>query len=119
MPESVTAQAKPVSYNVYCEACDQIFTPAPKSALWWKAKKRDEKGFLDGYRCSAVECGCEKPRVRPDAPFRVFGYDGFCTDFDIPCDTFVQAVTVYRNHAHDMVFIEGVSDSVMNKLECM
>jgi hypothetical protein len=109
--ESVT------EYNIHCVSCGQTFTPAFKSALWWKAKKREAEGFLDAHRCSGEECGCVQKIYRPDAPFRVFGYDGFGVNFNIPCKTMVDAVNAYRRHRHDTVFIKGVSEAVKQKLE--
>jgi hypothetical protein len=113
-----TSEATPTRYNVVCGSCGQVFTPAAKSALWWKAKKRDEKGFLDAHQCTGEECGCVQKRYRPDAHFRVFGYTDDCRDFDIPFDTFVDAVQKYRELRRSCVlFIEGVSDKVKQELE--
>ncbi len=106
-------------YNVFCCSCGQTFTPAIKSALWWKAKNRANKGLLDAYRCTSEECGCVQKRDRPNAPFRVFGYGTFGDKFDINCDTFVQAVIAYRRHKDDVVFIDGVSWVVERKLESL
>lgn len=103
-------------YNVFCRSCGQVFTPTVRSALWWKAKNRADGGLLDAHQCTGEECGCIQRRYRPDAPFRVFGYDGFTENFDVPCDTFVQAVIVYRRHRKDVVLIKGVSDIVEQKL---
>lgn len=107
-----------VRYNVECMDCGQVFTPTVRSALWWRAKKRDEQGYLDALRITGKDCGCVEQPARPDAPFRVFGYDDMCVDFDIPCDTFAIAVQKYRrlDRAGCVVFITGVSDAVEDKL---
>jgi len=106
-------------YNVVCCSCGQDFNPTAKSALWWKAKKRADDGFLDAYQCTGEECGCIQKRYLPNAPFRVFGYDRLMKGFDIPCDTFVQAVIVYRRHRNEVVFIDGVSYAVERRLQSM
>jgi hypothetical protein len=106
-------------FNVECLSCCNVHQPRPKSSLWWQAKKRWEQGFIDALRINGEECGCiEKPYL-PNAPFRVFGYDGMCEDFNIPCMTFVEAVQLYRRHTFDVVFITGVSDRVSDKLRYM
>ena len=104
-------------YNVECMVCGQVFTPTIRSSLWWQAKQREEQGYLDALRVSGKECGCIAQPVRPDAPFRVVGYDDMCVDFDIPCDTFVDVIKVCRQlGAGDTFFITGVSDAVSDKL---
>lgn len=114
-----TAQEAPTRYNVVCNLCDQAFTPTAKSALWWKAKKHEDEGFLDVYRCAGMDHGCIQGCHRPDAPFRVFGFDRFFKDFDVPCDTFVEAVIAYRRHRGDTVLVKGLSDEVQRRLELM
>ena len=107
------------SYNVYCMACGQVFTPPAGSSLWWRAKKAADKGRLDAISVNGEECGCIKPRHHPDAPFRVFGYDGMCEDFDFACYSFVEAVRacIKMNKEGCIVFITGVSDVVSDRLQ--
>lgn len=110
------------AYVAHCIRCGAIFTPPPGSSLWWQAKQRAEKGCLDALSISGEECGCIKKPLRPDAPFRVFGYDDICTDFDIPCDTFVQAVKIFmelNKSGANIVYISGVSQVVEEKLTYM
>ncbi len=108
-------------YNVFCRECDQVWTPAHGSPLWWVAKQRADKGYLDAACVSGTECGCKKKQSQPNAPFRVFGYNGFCEDFDIPCNTFTKAVKKFRELAEigrlNTVFIDGVSERVLHRLE--
>lgn len=101
-------------YTVVCNECGQYFYPLVKSPLWWRAKKKADEGFFDALYVSGRDCGCVKERYRPEAPFRVLGYDMDCSEYDIPCDTFVQAVTLFRKCKRygDVVFIEGVSKAV-------
>ena len=105
-------------YNVYCMSCDQVWTPAPRSPLWWRAKKAADRGRLDAIYVTGEECGCIQRQCRPDAPFRVFGYDDLLENFDIPCNTFVQAIKTYRNAERSgcVVFIKGVSAKVEDRL---
>jgi hypothetical protein len=102
-----------IDHNVVCMACGQVFTPTVGSSLWWQAKKRAEK-YLDALPVIGEECGCVPRRHCPEAPFRVFGYDAMCVDFDFPCETFTQAVRIYRQRKNegDVVFITGVSNVV-------
>lgn len=111
--------AEEVLYNVVCMECGQVWTPLPKSPLWWRAKKAADSGRLDAIQVSGEECGCVEPRNCQDAPFRVFGYNDLCEDFDIPCGTFAEAVKTFRelNSEGYMVFISGVSDAVSSRLE--
>jgi hypothetical protein len=103
-------------YNVCCHSCERVFSPRIGSDLWWKAKKRAEAGYLDAHTISGEECGCVEKRFEPDSPFRVFGYDMGCVDFDIPCHTFMSAIKTALRHkrAGDVVFITGVSYHVSN-----
>jgi hypothetical protein len=106
-------------YNVECMACGSVFTPTVQSTLWWKAKKRAER-YLDALHVTGEECGCVKKRRDPDAPFRVFGYDGFCQDFDIPFGTFTAAVKKFAELTRSgefVVFIDGISEAVRRKIE--
>ena len=108
-------------YNVYCMGCDQVFQPEPQSPLWWVAKQRDIQGFLDAPCISGEKHGCFTRRtvIKPDAPFRVFGYDAFCDDFDIPLFTFVEAMKAFKEEKKDvlaMVFISGVSPAVQEAI---
>ncbi len=102
---------------VVCRSCGSIWSPAFESPLWWAAKQRADKGFLDAYNCSGEQCGCIEKPAKSDAPYRVFGYTGLCEDFDIPCKTFADAVRTYRKFETDMVSITGVSVAVKNKLQ--
>lgn len=106
-------------YLVQCADCGSVFSPYLGSALWWKAKGHAAEGYLDAFRCSGAECGCVKEVKISDAPYRVFGYDDMCYDFDIPCDTFVEAVKAYRDNWFGVVFITGVSEPVRRKLRMM
>ena len=108
-----------IRYNVECMNCGQVFTPTIRSPVWWRAKKREEEGYLDALRITGEDCGCIEQPARPEVPFRVFGYDSMCVDFNIPCDTFVAAVQTYRrlNRTGCVVFITGVSNAVRQKLE--
>ena len=100
-------------YNVVCMACGQVFSPTPKSPLWWQAKVRAEQ-YLDALPVTGEECGCIPRQHCPEAPFRVFGYDAMCVDFDFPCETFARAVRIFRQRKNegDVVFITGVSEVV-------
>ena len=55
-------------------------------------------------------------------PFRVFGYDDMCQDFDLEFDNFVGAVRKFielnRNGMY-VVFISGVCPAVEKKLSYM
>ena len=108
-----------VVYNVVCSECGQIFQPRTRSPLWWKAKQATDSGRLDAISISGEECGCIRKQYLPNAPFRVFGYNDMCEDFDVPCATFVEAVNLYRrlNKEGCVVFINGVSDIVEDKLK--
>lgn len=105
-------------YNVYCMGCGAVFQPEPQSPLWWVAKQRDIKGFLDAASISGEKHGCFTARkvIKPNAPFRVFGYDVFCEDFDFPLNTFVEAVKAFKKVKGDdpltNVFISGISPVV-------
>jgi len=105
-------------YNVVCMACDQVYQPLIKSPLWWRAKKRADEGYLDALHVSGEDCGCVSKIHKPNAPYRICGYDDMCCDYNIPCKTFVQAVTLYRERSRwgDVVFIHSVSGSVEEKL---
>ncbi len=107
-----------IRYQVVCENCGQVWEPAVKTSLWWRAKKRDEKGYLDALWVSGTECGCIEPVVHPEAPFRVFGYDDMCHNYNIPCWSFLQAVKLFRKYdrSGDIVFIKGVSPKVEDRL---
>jgi hypothetical protein len=108
-------------YNVFCQQCGSVWQPALKSPLWWQAKQLADTGRLDALCVSPQKCGCVegRPQRNPKAPFRVFGYDGFCEDFDILCTTFVQAAKRFLNSSRggDIVHISGVSKRVQDRLE--
>lgn len=106
------------TYDVWCERCGNVWTPRVHSALWWKAHQRAQKGFLDAHCAKPNECGCVEKRVQPNAPFRVFGYDGFGIEFDAPCHTFVEAMRVFiANRSSGVVFIKGVGENVRHRLD--
>ena len=108
-------------YNVYCSHCGSVFSPLVKSPLWWKAKKRAYKGFLDAHWCKPSECGCieERPISNPDAPYRVLGYDMMCSNYNVPFTNFIEAVKFFRERVSfgDVVFPQGLSDKVVRKIE--
>ena len=108
-----------VRYNVHCVSCGSVWQPLPKSPLWWAAKQRETKGYLDALHVSGEKCGCVKKVKEPNAPFRVFGYDFDCRDYDVPFTTFVKAVKAFMsaNRSGDVVFISGVSKSVEERLK--
>ena len=85
-----------------------------------RAKQKADKGFLDAVYIDGEECGClpkEKIR-RPEAPYRVFGFDLLCEDFDIPFNRMTDAVKKFieLNRGPDVVFITGVSEAVQERL---
>lgn len=107
-----------VQYNVSCFHCGAIWQPPYRSSLWWRAKQRSDAGFLDALHVSAEDCGCVEKQHRPEANFRVFGYDDFCQNFDLAFDSFVDAVKAYRQYYKgSIVFIKGVSKAVEQKLQ--
>ena len=111
-----------VRYNVYCMDCGQVFQPLIKSALWWKAKKRSDEGYIDALSVRGKDCGCIEEKREPNAPFRVFGYTEECRDFDYPFQKFTEAVTTFRelnNDAFLTVFITGISPSVEHVLKTL
>ena len=106
-------------YNVECLDCGAVFNPAPQTPLWYQADQRAKKGFLDCVRVSGEKCGCVKKQSQPNAPFRVFGYDDMCKDFDVGFETFTAAVKKFielNRVGMYTVFISGVSESVQSKL---
>jgi len=107
------------TYNVVCLECGQVWQPTAQSPLWWKAKKSADSGRLDAIHVSGEDCGCIQPKADPDAPFRVFGYDGMCIDFDYPCQTSVETIKIYREclKVGDIVFATGLSDAVIDRLQ--
>lgn len=105
-------------YNVSCQRCGNVWTPRLHSALWWKAHQRAQKGFLDAHLATAIECGCVEKRSQPDAPFRVFGYNGFGIEFDAPFQTFTEAVKAFiEGRDSGVLFIKGVSNRVRDRLD--
>ena len=107
-----------VLYNVECMNCGAVWQPQVRTPLWWRAKKRDEAGKLDAAGATGEECGCVKPICEPNAPFRVFGYDMMCVDFDFPFYGIIDALKAFKklHEDGDIVFISGVSDAVVEKL---
>ena len=118
LAEHERLEGKESRYTVVCTECGQDWQPLIRSPLWWRAKKKSDRGFLDALLISGKDCGCVKQPYRPEAPFRVIGYDDLYRDYDIPCDTFVKAINAYRERDHmgDIVFITGVSDVVKKRL---
>lgn len=111
-----------VRYCVVCTNCGAVFTPAMRSPLWWMAKQAADKGRLDAIGISGERCGCIRKPEKPEAPFRVFGYDDMCENFDVPCDTFLKAVRLYRKLSRAggyVMFISGVSEAVRRKMDWM
>ena len=104
-------------YNVACLACGGVWQPAPGTPLWWKAKQRAAKGYLDAVHVPGEECGCAKKRSQSEAPYRVFGFTDDCREYDIPCTTFVSAVRAFIARKYDTVFISGVSAAVEQRLQ--
>ena len=105
------------TYNVICMLCGLVFTPAVGSSLWWQAKKRFQAGYLDALPVTGDKCGCIRHH-HSEAPFRVFGYDMTCDDYNFPCNTFTQAIRIYRERVRqgDVVFITGVSTAVIRAI---
>lgn len=106
-------------YNVFCTHCEQVFQPEVRSPLWWQAKQRADAGFLDALCISEDKCGCVVKKSHPDAPYRVFGYNDLCEDFDIPFHTLVPALQEFRElnrMGMITVFIRGVSPKVLDRL---
>lgn len=102
-------------FNVICKCCGEIFTPVERSPAWWIAKKRAER-YLDAAYVNGKYCGCTPERPRA-SPFAIFGYDMEGNDFYIPCKTFVDAVNeLRRSHGADVVFAEGLSSTVVNRI---
>lgn len=109
-------------YNVFCQRCGSVWQPELKSPLWWQAKRLADTGRLDALCVSPQKCGCVQSRQQdnPKAPFRVLGYNGFCEDFDIPFQTFTDAVRNYieLNRTNAFVLcIKGVSGRIQDRLE--
>lgn len=109
------------SYYVYCMDCGQDFSPAYMTSLWWQAKKHADHGYLDALLISGTKCGCKKKPSQPNAPFRVFGYDDLCVDFDVPHNGMIEAMKMYLECSRTgcVVFIKGVSRRVERRLATM
>lgn len=119
--KTTRAVADTTEYNVYCVACGAVFQPEIRSHHWWVAKKWADRGYLDAVTISAEQHGCfeaKRPRRDPDAPFRVFGYDCMCVDFDIPYHRFTDAIKKFLElqRGPDVVFISGISDAVKERI---
>lgn len=103
---------------VECVDCGNVYSPTPKTSAWWQAEQNSREG--KNTCVGAKECGCqqEKPVREPNAPYRVFGYDMLCEDYDIPFHSFTEAVRAFRrlNSGPDVVFIKGVSRVVEDRL---
>ncbi|PSO45500.1 MAG: hypothetical protein BRC25_02040 [Parcubacteria group bacterium SW_6_46_9] len=116
--------------RVHCSNCGESFKPAFGTSLWWKLKQylerneqeRSVPALIIVERSDLVSnpshCTCEKT-WQSEAPYRVTGYDMTCRDFDIPCHTFVQAVTVYffKRAIGHIAFLHGVSREVTKKID--
>lgn len=105
-------------YNVECTHCGQVLSVS-EGPLWWRAKKAAEGGRLDAISVSGVECGCKRPTLNPDAPYRVFGFTDEGREYDSPFDNFVAAAKAFREAIKfgETVFIHGVSPAVKDRLE--
>ncbi len=94
-------------YWVECTDCGNVYSPVIKSPAWWKAKQKGGGAYV-----GSKECGCrrEKTVVRPEAPYRVFGYDLLSEEFDIPFDRMIDAMKAFIriNRGPDIVFISGI-----------
>lgn len=110
-----------MKYNVECVECGKVFTPGEKSSLWWMAKKHADQGYLDAVHVSGTQCGCVESLNFPEAPFRVFGFDDECREFNFPLSTFSDAVRQYLvlRRGLNVVFIKGVSQKVERRLDWM
>jgi hypothetical protein len=106
-------------YIVFCHKCGSTWIPTHGNPLWWMAKHHADKGYLDAACVSGEKCGCVQRLSKPDAPFRVFGYNRFFEVFDIPCTTFVEAVKNFLriSSGGNVVYISGVSSRVQHRLE--
>lgn len=115
----IQVASEEVLYNVHCVDCGSVWQPNQRSPLWWQAKQRAEQGYLDALRVDGQKCGCKQAVHNPEAPYRVFGYNMMCEDFDVPCHTLPEAIRAFReaDNGIDIVFIVGVSDAVREKLE--
>jgi len=107
-----------VKYNVECIDCGHVSTLSD-GPLWWRAKKVSDSGRLDAIGIRGVECGCQQPVRRPDAPYRVFGFTDEGREYNTPFDTFVVAVEAFRDRCNlcETVFIKGVSHAVEERLK--
>ena len=116
--ESMATQAD-VLYNVECMNCGSVWQPSVRTSLWWRAHQRAMSGKLDAAGATGEECGCIKPISESKAPYRVFGYDGMCNDFDIPFHRIIDALKTFKklHDSGDIVFISGVSRAVSEKLQ--
>lgn len=110
-------------YNVACVECGCVFSPSPKSPLWWRARQHYAKypNLLSAMMIGGKQCGCveSKQIEKPDAPYRVSGYNDLCEDFNIPFFSFTAAVAQYKEMYRGpyVVFISGISESVWRKIE--
>jgi hypothetical protein len=115
----MSQSVKEALYNVECVDCGAVWQPLFKSSLWWQAKQREEKGFLDALRVSGRKCGCVKTPIQANAPFRVFGYDMECIEFDMPFFKLSEALKAFIEikKTPDIVFITGISKAVQERLD--
>jgi hypothetical protein len=119
--EKMAINAIEERFDVVCIACNDIWTPVARSPLWWKAKKRADKGYLDALHVTGQECGCIQKQCEPDALYRVFGFDDMCHEFDMPFTSFTDAMREYLDASRGLctVFIHGVSPRVMARLNSL
>lgn len=108
-------------YNVCCVDCEAVYQPLVGSPRWWEAKQKAESGKLDALYIDGETHGCKSVAILPNAPYRVFGYDSMCSEYDMPLGTFVEAAKAFldaQRHG-DVVFIQGVSPRVEERLKQM
>lgn len=105
-------------FKVVCIGCHSVWTPSARSRLWWKAQKRADQGYLDALPVTGQECGCVKEKRESNAPYRVFGFDDMCVEFDMSFTSFTDAVKeyLYASRGLYVVFIQGVSLKVEARL---
>jgi hypothetical protein len=106
-------------YWVECVDCGSVYRPGPQSPAWWRARQAEEVGrgaYVDSKMCG---CSQEKKAISPNAPYRVFGYDMLCEDFDYPFFRFTEACKTFKklNVGPDVVFITGISNTVLERLK--
>lgn len=110
---------------VTCESCSRTFRPSFGNSVWHRAYRRlttesHDLVWVGGRRVpepmpvSGKECGCKRViSNESDPPYRVVGFTDEFKEFDIPCESFVQAATelVYQNRRGSTVFLVGTPSS--------